>query len=563
MPPRHRTKAVPKPNTRVENQHEVQMSTSTSRNQYAGDEARKSGRLTRRVTSLRSASSTGEENLMSGALPLPPTKIHQTTQKDKNDRSQQHQEANTKSSRSRKPLVPAPPSESTIQPARRATTPRQRNSITSVQSSVETPQPESPTGSELYGLSPGGEATQSKLESQAAISRRTSAHQPASVLQAFGTPLVASSISGLRAFKRRKRQPSIIRLMQDTSDIGTNLGGDSSDLLDDSNLGLDDFNPENESTPLQLNSRTRQEGEEEQDKSEISLPSSRKRKLQEPEVQVARSPEPPSSPPSSPPLSDGSDLPVDDVDVIPATAPDDEIVSETQAPPMSSSSFLSSPPPSTRTNHYSTQTRGRRKRTDQGQISTLELQSLLPRTRRSKRLQRPEEDVDLTNSSDLLDSEPPSLDTVRPSSETILSDSEEVEAEASPPRPARKSRRTASMIKTAKPAPSRRRPLQLVQVQRSSRLNQAPRNQPNDVAQTTKEMMRKYGQRARESEAEEGEEEGQEGSIFQDMTDETIVAQNVQIATVMERMKAKFAEVDQWEMEFETVDYSSASSNWR
>jgi hypothetical protein len=240
--------------------------------------------------------------------------------------------------------------------------------------------------------------------------------------------------------------------------------------------------------------------------------------------------------------------------VIPATALQEELISDTQAPPMTSSSMLSSPPPSSdhRGAQISTETKGKRRRKDQGHISTLELQSLLPRARRTKHVYEPQDDMDLTDSS-AMEAPDRSEETARAESVTSLSEPEpepEPEPEEpTPPRPSRRKTRTKSVSKAAKPVP--RRPLQP-----TPRANATSRK---TAAKTPKGASRKYSAKAR---AEEQENE-EDVSNFVDLDEDTIVEQDAQTQMAMERIRAKFAAVDEWEMEFETVDYSSASSTWR
>ncbi|KAF4303019.1 hypothetical protein GTA08_BOTSDO08643 [Botryosphaeria dothidea] len=120
------------------------------------------------------------------------------------------------------------------------------------------------------------------------VRRASSSHwnAPPSAVKAQGTPAAGeTSVLALSMFKRRKRQPSLLRMMQQ-SDVED--GGDGSE--EDSALTLDyslgDFEPDHESTPLNLKKGSTALG------SEPRTSSSRKRKLAEretEEVQVPRS----------------------------------------------------------------------------------------------------------------------------------------------------------------------------------------------------------------------------------------------------------------------------------
>lgn len=235
--------------------------------------------------------------------------------------------------------------------------------------------------SDLYGLSPGGEISRQKIGTAVAsastsrvqtstlqpISRRTSFSRPASVLKAMGTPgHDASSVFALKGFRRRKRQGSIIKQMQESSMIDTGLqtgdedDGTMADFDLDDGLNLDDsFAPEMESTPLHVANKRLLASAMQPHAKKLELKERRvsRRKIQQPEVvQVSRSPSPMSSPPASlhaPSDMEDSDneLPVaqnnNDV-IVPATNPDDldrEPLSDMDGPPLSSSQIFS--PPST------------------------------------------------------------------------------------------------------------------------------------------------------------------------------------------------------------------------
>lgn len=150
------------------------------------------------------------------------------------------------------------------------------------------------------------------------------------------TPLGEKSVLALDNFKRRPRQPSILQIAQAHNATAESESDDT----------LDDFNPDDESTPIQ-DSRSILQQELSSTSSRQSLP--RKRKLSTPEIQVPASQvQNPSDPSSSPPPSQPDDrfdiiaedsqpnppLPKIPTRTSPQTKPVD---SDTMAPPQSSS----------------------------------------------------------------------------------------------------------------------------------------------------------------------------------------------------------------------------------
>ncbi|KAL8943504.1 MAG: hypothetical protein Q9216_001039 [Gyalolechia sp. 2 TL-2023] len=190
------------------------------------------------------------------------------------------------------------------------------------------------------------------VEVQISTSRPSSAqsHAPVKILKAprevrvtkpRATPSRETSILAIENFKRRPRQPSLLQIAQ------AHTAAQDSELDDT----LDDFNPDDESTPLcQSNTGLQHEPSS---VSPSRQSSSRKRKLSTPDIQVLSS-QPPISPNrSSSPVPARSenlfDIFVDDsqpnppLPAIPASKPRvarQTIGSDTLAPPQSSS-----PPP--------------------------------------------------------------------------------------------------------------------------------------------------------------------------------------------------------------------------
>ncbi|KAI4242647.1 MAG: hypothetical protein L6R42_010941, partial [Xanthoria sp. 1 TBL-2021] len=159
---------------------------------------------------------------------------------------------------------------------------------------------------------------------------------PIQIAKTQATPLRENSVLALENFKRRPRQPSILQIAQ-----AHNAAAESEN--DDT---LDDFNPDDESTPFQ-DSRSIHQQEHSSTSSRQPLP--RKRKLFTPEIQVPASqiqspPVPSSSPPPSQPddlfdlIAEDSQpnppLPKIPTGTFPQPKPMD---SDTMAPPQSSS----------------------------------------------------------------------------------------------------------------------------------------------------------------------------------------------------------------------------------
>ena len=138
-------------------------------------------------------------------------------------------------------------------------------------------------------------------------------------------------------FKKRARQPSLLQMLQ--------IQNDPSDDMDDE--GLDDFRPDDESTPM-IKSMLQSNGHTSSSSRQTS--GSRKRKLATPEIQVpaSQTQDPPSSPPPILPQEqeDVYDLPAEEEEGRPeptlprpraAQTPQPQIHSDTLAPPQSSS----------------------------------------------------------------------------------------------------------------------------------------------------------------------------------------------------------------------------------
>ncbi|KAK8198062.1 uncharacterized protein BKA78DRAFT_307423 [Phyllosticta capitalensis] len=461
---------------------------------------------------------------------------------------------------------------------------------------------------------------------------------PSSAVKAQGTPMAENSVLALSKFKRRPRQPSILRMVGATSDVENN-DNDNDDTEDLTlNYSLGDFEPDHESTPLHLRKGRKSMGGE----SEARTSSSRKRKFQElafeqneeSEIQVPAS-SPPVLPqnhmvvrePSSEHLySDASDLPQhvpDTQDPLPGEEedplPEDagepvghdtpNIYSETQAPPRSSSSSppldeLDDQPEATpeapknrrsrrqpqpikatqdepdsspasdsnddtetpaRTHKRSTRSKSKAPASKpnakskppkkQRPITTSALASLLPRRRRPQRQRGNAADpFDIPSSTSGDDNDDAASRNIE--AQELSSDEDEL-AHDPPPRQRGKSKSATATTKSKRPADSTRR--------------KGKAAGGGDAATATKKRgaggrpSKTYG-RARVSSDKENQnadgedvdaegrntdgEEGEGGSVKEDLA----------------KVAQKFAEIDKWEMEFESVSAEAgagASSPWR
>ena len=411
---------------------------------------------------------------------------------------------------------------------------------------------------DLYGLSPSGEISRAKIEQ----SKRESLAQPQSALKAVGTPAIETSVLALTKFKRRARQPSMISLVQQSTDLGD---------LDEFELDdFDDFDPENESTPLNLtkskdtasspavsdslqqsatrtSSSKKRKSSDQHHQSPDSLPKIRRlspstNKAGSHSVRRTRSSNTGTSELSSLSEPNGSSF---------IAVEGSEPMSSTMAPPLSSPA-ASSPEPSPtkggqlrRTTTTSSQTQRRRLT----KIPTQKLQSLMPRTRH--RLQRTADTFEISSeaeSDSAIHSEPdershPSNTRTNPAGPSKMKKSN-VNHPAAPAKLKAKPRRPIAAVQTSStPIPT------------SSRKPQLPRS--------SKSGRRTYG-RSNDDDKENEESYNPVEDTTDDIEDTTVRA-SVDPVWAMKRTKlqAKFAEVDAWEMEFENVDMSQASSPWR
>ncbi|KAF2877471.1 hypothetical protein BDV95DRAFT_481894 [Massariosphaeria phaeospora] len=191
--------------------------------------------------------------------------------------------------------------------------------------------------------------------------------RPPSAIKVGATPAHETSILALTNFKRRARQPSLLRMVHQTTDVEDN------DLSDPEEI--DDFLPDDESTPLHVH-KSAPDTEAVNNISGISLSSSesrgRKRKLSSPVVQVPRS-----SPPYEP--VSGEDRKKRGV---PERNGESDGVEEGKA------------------DRPAKPKAKRKPKANQG-ISTAKLQALLPR-RRTRAVAQERDEYDLDNSEDMI-----------------------------------------------------------------------------------------------------------------------------------------------------------------
>lgn len=403
---------------------------------------------------------------------------------------------------------------------------------------------DAPTGDASIHESSGfGDLTFSSLGSE------SPAHgtRPPSAIKVGATPAHERSILALTNFKRRARQPSLLRMVQQTTDVEDN---DQSDLDDTDNFDLDDFLPHAESTPLNVRKTGPSEEVRNDSGTQISSPGSRgtKRKLS-PVVQVPRS-----SPPGSPARDTDSDIEsvrspspsLPEVlssreDVIAQTQDDEEILSQTYAPPMSSSSPVPEksarqelPAPSRRprrgkraktpvrdesdSDGEDTETpakakRGTKKKAQQT-ISTAQLKGLLPR-RRNRHRDRHEFDLESSEEVTQLDS-----------------DQDELQM------PTRRAHQRPGAGKLASPKASKK----------------GSRGKKTAPAKAAPRLSRTYSRRRlSDKENETADQEDPEH------TEISAIEHSEKLAAI----KKKFEEVDAFELDFETVDVTTSSSPFR
>jgi hypothetical protein len=363
--------------------------------------------------------------------------------------------------------------------------------------------------------------------------------RPPSAIKVGATPAHEASILALTNFKRRPRQPSLLRMVQQTTDVEDNA---DSGLDDTDNFDFDDFLPHAESTPLNTRKNPVDGGDRNDSGTQVSSSGSRgvKRKLS-PVVQVPQS-SPPYDPPSGADVESGRSpspslpeiLPTRE-EVIAQTQDEQEPMSETYAPPMSSSPVREVPRPvqspvqtqprrrgrpSRKTPKYQesdpdeTETPAKAKRTAkakaQQKISTVQLKGLLPRRRNRNLRDRDEFDLD--------------------SSEVTPIDSDQDELQM--PNPRVRARAATGKLTSPKAA------------------KKTARGKKAGTAQLTKT----YSRRVLSDKENEGHDVDAE-----EPTEASIIEHSEKLLAI----KKKFEDVDAFELEFETADLMTSSSPFR
>lgn len=420
----------------------------------------------------------------------------------------------------------------------------------------QTPSAQLNTEDDLYGLSPAGKASQARFGAR----RSSILRAPLSALKVQGTPGMENSMLALANFKRRARQPSMIRMIQQSSELGKEdeeayLGVDLE--LDDTLRDFENFLPEDESTPLNFGKKKQDAGSiakqqaRRSDGPQTSSSHKRKRADMQEEVQVPGSP----SYGSSPPHIEGttwartarsSSLPEERI--VASNEEQDPInaeplsQSDIMAPPRSSSDPASPKRQKTISNAAqgkttkATRLQRAKKAPD---MSTAHLQSLLPKTRArpGARAAKRQTAYDVPSDSE--------LDTTF----DLPEDDDELS------RPSR--RRRATSTRLAKTPLSKKD------------TNKKTGKKSILASATAKDKQKRtYG---RQTIAEKENDES--ALVSSDVEDEDTIeiggdekAARIKSGKSKELEKARkmFAAVDEWEMEFESVDLGGGeSSPWR
>ncbi|KAH0290036.1 hypothetical protein KCU62_g3911, partial [Aureobasidium sp. EXF-3399] len=402
--------------------------------------------------------------------------------------------------------------------------------------------------------------------------------RPQSAVKMQSTPGAESSVLALQNFRRRARQPSLLQMVQNPGLAATNID-DTTDFTLGSLGDEDDFAPHDEGTPLQVSKGqpmdVDQEPEENEAEDEVmaeqekartpepALPDSdedlygatpvktsqrqsRKRKsdaIEESEIQINRSS--PSLPSPSQSLPDPQDR-----DAIPATAPEDDdeeptisasqqrrLFSDTYADPMSSSpppDPISSSPAQTRQAPALSPSAIRRSARAGGQqtkkvkpLTTATLRAMLPKRRNQRK-----DEFDFTSSS------------AQEASSSAFEDEK------------RKKAKTKRLAATKKPAPAPLKSKKPAATAKRTSRTYTRNDKENDFVHISSGSSSLSELNSDEVEADE----------TADTSIETIKGNNSteKISDELKRAREKFAEVDDWEMEFESASLGQQeSSPWR
>lgn len=410
-----------------------------------------------------------------------------------------------------------------------------------------------------------------------AVKAPASVVRPQSAVKMQSTPGAESSVLALQNFRRRARQPSLLQMVQNPELAATPID-DTTDFTLGSLGDEDDFAPHDEGTPLQMSKgqpmdvdREPEDEDEdevmaEQKKAQTPEPASpdsdddlygatpvktsqrqtRKRKsdaIEESEVQIHRSS--PSLP--SPPHSFAEQ---EDRDIIPATAPEEDedeeptvtasqqrrLFSDTYAEPMSSSpppGPISSSPVQPRQTPALSPSAIRKSARAGGQqtkkvkpLTTATLRAMLPKRRNQRK-----DEFDFTSSS------------AQEASSSAFEDEK------------RKKAKTKKLAAAKKPAPPKtKKPASTAK--RTSRTYTRNDKENSPVVHISSGSSSLSELNSDEVEADE----------TADTSIETIKGNNSseKISDELRKAREKFAEVDDWEMEFESASLGQeGSSPWR
>lgn len=456
---------------------------------------------------------------------------------------------------------------------------------------------------------------------------RSSIAQPGSVLRAQATPMIESSLLALKNFKRRPRQLSMLQMVQQrTASAAPSVAHtqvDSTAVEDPSVFDLDlsdgeedDFAPEAEGTPIAKPSRKSTASARGSTRSKAALPqsnkSTRKRKSDDVEASLASvsvkstkkrrservaekeddvipapvtqvpATQPPtdrddtpealvtsevqvqdsfstSTPPTEPPSPGEHTTGIEDKLLVPSTereedADDDAILNGTMAEPLSSSpprglqsidDVLADPltqvsPPAAKQPA---------KKSKSKPMLTATLQSLLPKRRQPLKPRHRKSEYDMESDSE--DDDDAALDASHlDNDEDELGGRLRRQAKTAPKNTAAKrgrpSKTAASTTRKASKAPARK----------------------SSVAPGAKKSLKTYGRQAAASDKENDEYEspgeGEEGDFT--LPDVSISMEEAATSKEIEAAKKKFAEVDEWDFEFESMsaeNHRSSSPQWR
>jgi hypothetical protein len=411
-----------------------------------------------------------------------------------------------------------------------------------------------------------------------AVKAPASVVRPQSAVKMQSTPGAESSVLALQNFRRRARQPSLLQMVQNPELAATPID-DTTDFTLGSLGDEDDFAPHDEGTPLQMSKGQPMDVDQEpedEDEDEVmaeqekaqtpepALPDSdddlygatpvkttqrqtRKRKsdaIEEPEVQIHRS-----SP--SLPSPSHSYAEQEEHDAIPATAPeedDDEeptvtasqqlrLYSDTYAEPMSSSpppDPISSSPAQPRQTPVLSPSAIRKSARAGGQqtkkvkpLTTATLRAMLPKRRNQRK-----DEFDFTSSS------------AQEASSSAFEDEK------------RKKAKTKKLTAAKKPAPLKTKKPATAASKRTSRTYTRTDKENDPVVHISSGSSSLSELNSDEVEADE----------TADTSIETIKGNNSneKISDEMRKAREKFAEVDDWEMEFESASLGQeGSSPWR